>query len=382
MRKTKTYIHGMQDAQRPFVEPLQQTAENIHDLNNRFDEIIDCIIWNHDDPEKLIEMLKSKRASKPKQFRIAVVYSGKENEDLADALRKDLNNLKNTCQKMDYRSFVKQGSNIVDYRVYIGNPEKEQEEKCKVLYKAYGMRILQIHSSYIADYDPKFHFDATNRERFIEYYESIISESLERSKKAEAALKRRKERMAKSGGSIDPTATNAVLDAVIQGSENAIDFWDDKPGWMQFVIGIPSALVSIVGAFLTFVLCVPAMISEILLRNTIDNLREADFDSKFVADAQQQILEVKIVDLFRLEQSKDILCEQEGKTMEENSHAQSGAATPMSENHKNDSANRSRKVGKSPERVGKYYGIRPKDAVKFWWADTKYTLGIKSKKKR
>lgn len=381
MKKSNVYISGMQDALEPFSEQQNNTADRIHDLQDHFNEIIDCIIWNHDDPEKLIEMLKRKRAGKPKQFRIAIVYSGKENEDLADVLRKDLNNLKNTCQKMDYRSFVKQGSNIVDYRVYIGNPEKEQEEKCKVLYKAYGMRILQNHNSYIVDYDPKFHFDATNRERFIEYYESIISESLERSKKAEAALKRRKERMAKSGGSIDPTATNAVLDAVIQGSENAIDFWDDKPSWMQFAIGIPTALVSIVGTFLTFVLCVPAMISEILLRNTIDNLREADFDSKFVADAQQQILEVKIVDLFRLEQSKDILCEQDGKTMEANSHARSGAATPMSENHKIDSANKSRKVGKSPERVGKYYGIPFKDAVRFWWADTKYTVGkIKNKK--
>ena len=37
--------------------------------------------------------------------------------------------------------------------------------------------------------------------------------------------------------------------------------------------------------------------------------------------------------------------------------------------------------GAKEERVGKYYGVRPTDAIKFWWADTKSTLGIKSKKK-
>ena len=33
-------------------------------------------------------------------------------------------------------------------------------------------------------------------------------------------------------------------------------------------------------------------------------------------------------------------------------------------------------------RVGKYYGVRPKDAIQFWWADTKNALGIKTKKKQ
>ncbi len=50
-----------------------------------------------------------------------------------------------------------------------------------------------------------------------------------------------------------------------------------------------------------------------------------------------------------------------------------------------DAAANGQQANKGPvakkERVGKYYGVRPTDAVKFWWADTKDTLGIKSKKK-
>lgn len=401
MKKSNAYITGMQDALLPFSEQQNKTADSVHDFQNHLNEIIDCIIWNHDDPEKLIEILKRKRASKPKQFRIAIVYSGKENDALAEALRKDLNNQKNTCHKLDYHSFVKKGSNIVDYRVYIGNPEQVKEEKCKVLYKAYGMSILQDNSSYIVNYDPKFHFDSSNKECFIKYYESIISKSLERSKKAEKALQQRKDRMGKSGGSIDPVTTNTVLDAVMQGTENAVDYWWDKPDWMKIAFGIPTVLVSTVGTILTFVLCVPVMVSEILLRNTIENLQEADFDSKFVADAQRQILEVKIVDLFKIEQSKDNSVDQNSEELETNSNTQSSIANNETDNvgdttnspvdeHEINNANKNRTLQSqqtskvSPVkkgRVGKYYGIRPKDAVKFWWADTKYTLGIKSKKK-
>jgi len=51
-----------------------------------------------------------------------------------------------------------------------------------------------------------------------------------------------------------------------------------------------------------------------------------------------------------------------------------------------DAAANSQQANKVPgakkERVGKYYGVRTTDAIKFWWADTKYTLGIKSKKKQ
>ena len=297
MRKADIYKKGMQDALGPFSEKLNYVADTVNDTREIVDDIIDCIEWNVDNPEELVNNLKAKR-KKPKQFRISIVYRGKENEPLADALRKDLNNQNNTCEKVEYTTFTKHIGSLVDYRVYIGNPEKTKAENCQVLYKAYGMTILQWDSSYIVEYDPKHSFTEENKDKFISYYESVISKSLEKSKAAEKALKSRKKRKLLNPTGSEPKGTYAAMDALT----NSIDFWDDKPSWMTLLLGLPSMLFSLV----TMVLLIPVGIGELTLRETVENLREANFDNKFVADAQRQILEVKLVDLFKHEQIRDI----------------------------------------------------------------------------
>ena len=51
---------------------------------------------------------------------------------------------------------------------------------------------------------------------------------------------------------------------------------------------------------------IPVSISEITLRATVDNLQESNFDSKFVMDAQRQILVVKLTELFKHDQMRDV----------------------------------------------------------------------------
>lgn len=96
----------------------------------------------------------------------------------------------------------------------------------------------------------------------------------------------------------EPKGTYAVMESLT----NSIDFWDDKPAWMTFVLGFPSMLLTLIA----MVCMIPVGIGELAFRETVENLREANFDNKFVADAQRQILEVKLVDLFMREQMQDM----------------------------------------------------------------------------
>lgn len=303
MKKADAYKKGMQDAMQPFSEKINSQADALYRLREHIDvfesDIIDCIEWNIDNPADLLQMLKKKQANKTriKQFRVSVIYAGKENLAFADALRKDLNKQKNTCERVDYATFTKHVGSLVDYRIYIGNPEKTKESDGEIIYKAYGMLILRAGNSYVVEYDPHHTFSAEGKEQFISYYESIISKSLERSKAAEKALKSRKNRKLSNPDGSDPKGTYTVLDSLT----NSMDFWDNKPAWMTLTLGLPSMLITLIA----MVFMIPVGIGELAFRETVENLREANFDNKFVADAQRQILEVKLVDLFMREQMQD-----------------------------------------------------------------------------
>lgn len=296
MRKDEAFKQGMKDALDPFKENMEEVHREVKDTRELLDAIIDCIDFNSDDHEefkKLMDEIKRKM-KKPKQFRIAIIYDSKENEALADLLRKDLNNRKHSCEMIDYASFKKHAGSIVDYRVFLGNSERFRERNTKVLYKAYGMRILQLDHSFAADYDPKYKFTDENKDAFIAYYEKTIRKTLERSHKMQKAIKERKQRKQNS----DTLGTYAAMEAI----DKSTDIWEHTPALVTFVLGIPTMLLSMVALLCLF----PVGIGEVALKNTVDKLKEANFDKKFIADAQRQILEVKLVDLFLREQIEDI----------------------------------------------------------------------------
>lgn len=181
-----------------------------------------------------------------------------------------------------------------------------REENGRILYKAFGTSILQINDGFVVDYNPQFRFTEDSKERFISYYESVISKSLEKSQKAEKALSSRKERKSTNPNPSEPKLAHAALEQVEHGFNDSLDFWNDKPLWMTVAFGLPSMVVSFLTSAIAILCLIPVGISEMALRDTVDNLREADFDCKFVADAQRQILEVKLVDLIWQEQIKDL----------------------------------------------------------------------------
>lgn len=322
MNKADIYIKGMQDGMRPFEEKVNAQADKLRDvaenLGKQMDDVIDAIEWNNkfDDPEEIIKLLKEKKLNlkKLKQFKISIIYNDKENEEFAETLRKALNDQKHSCEQKEYSDFKKHVGSSVDYRIYIGNPEKVKEERKEEIYNAYGMKILAHKDDYIVVYDKKYDFTDSEKEKFILYYESVISKVLEKSKKAKKALKERKERREKNPDPGEPDMTYKVLELLEEKLESSLDFWDDKPEWMSVVLGIPHKVLLAAAMLIGGICLIPVGVGEIIFDITLDGLKEADFDGKFVGDAQKQILEVKILEIFKHKQMEDIICEGDGQS--------------------------------------------------------------------
>lgn len=309
MRKHDIYKKGMKDALDPFSQELDEIKDKVNDTSQMLDDIIDCIDWNLDNLEELVNNLKAKKNNRnsPRRFNISIIYNGKENEDLAGTIKTDLDNLKNACKILDYKRFSKDSGGLVDYRIFLGISPNIGNKESQVLYKAYGMSILQMDGSYWVDYNAKYEFEESEKERFISYYETIIDKCLKKSKAAEKALNTRKIRKSQKGDPLEPKISDTVSDNIIGVFNKGLDFWDDKPYPVTLLLGIPSMIASIFAACLSFIALVPVAISEIALRATVDGLREANFDKAFVANAQRQILEVKLSDLVIQEQLRDML---------------------------------------------------------------------------
>ena len=310
MRKSEIYKKGMKDVLEPFGKEMDDIKDRVGETSDLLDDFIDCIEWNVNDPEELVNNLKAKKNKRAKlrRFKISIIYDGKENEEFSGTLKTDLDNLKNTCKILDFKSFSKDSGGLVDYRIFLGTiPPSGGNNNSQVLFKAYGMTIIQLDGSYWVDYNAKYKFEESEKERFISYYESTITNCLKKSKNAEKALKMRKKRKSKTDDPLEPKVSNSALDAIERAANQFFEFWDDKPAPLVLVLGIPSMLSSLLVVGLSMLALIPVCISEIAFRATVEGLREASFDNTFVAKAQRQILEVKLIDLIRQEQLRDML---------------------------------------------------------------------------
>lgn len=309
MRKSEIYKKGMKDVLEPFGKEMDDIKDRVGETSDLLDDFIDCIEWNVNDPEELVNNLKAKKNKRAKlrRFKISIIYDGKENEEFSGTLKTDLDNLKNACKILDYKRFSKDSGGLVDYKIFLGISPDIGNKESQVLYKAYGMNILQMEDSYWVDYNAKYKFEESEKERFISYYESTINKCLKKSKDAEKALKLRKKRKLKNADPLEPMVTNSALNAIEKAYNQSLEFWDDKPYLLTLVLGVPSVITSLLACVFSALALVPVCISEMVLRATVEGLKEAGFDNTFVAKAQRQILEVKLIDLIRQEQLRDML---------------------------------------------------------------------------
>ena len=307
MKKVDFYKKGAQDAFRPIKEGLDERyedlTEEIAELREWTDDVIDCIEWNNKltNYEDIVNLLKVKKSKKIKKYKISIIYEDKKYLSFVENLRKNLNAQKNSCEQIGYSEFKKQARCSVDYRIYIGNPEKIKEEETKVLYKAYGMEISSKETEIVVTYNPKYVFSDLEKESFIQHYKNIISYSLERSKKAQKALKSREKRKS-DPDYCEAKSTERLVNIFENSFDNILDNIEGKPMWIQIPIMIPTFIAHVVG----LISLIPFGVGEILFRATLDGLQEFSFDLKFVEDAQKQILEVKLLEFFKNEQTKDI----------------------------------------------------------------------------
>lgn len=256
------------------------------------------IIWTGDD-KTLEELLvaNSKQIKRTKE-KIAITYSNKENAELAKSIAKDLKTyLYDTdCKKAPIEREIKS-----NWRIIVCDKNELPEEKDEeILYKYCGMILLQKERKIFVYADGGKGIKESERDKLICEYEEVIKLGLEKKEEAKKRLDQWKEDHKE-----DPV-NSKLFDKILNKMGNLVDKSFEKldklPDWLNIIIGIPTLLVElvlmVVGGFL---FALPAGISEIAFKATVEGLKSSKFSKKFVRDAQEQIVRVRMYDFFKNE---------------------------------------------------------------------------------
>ena len=215
-----------------------------------------------------------------------------------------MNKQGNSAYTTTYAKFKKELTGTSEYNIFIQDSEKLITEKTKQLFSAYGCSIYLDNHNLIVTYNGKI--DDYDREQFIKYYTMIVGSALQIGKnahKAEKALKKRK-----NTKEIELTSTmEKIMDWAENIQDNALDISDSMLKFGVFGL-LPAAITAIVGSAFSIgilLLDIPFGLSEMAMKSVINGLKNKEFDSKFVAEAQRQILEIKICEFISTEQIKN-----------------------------------------------------------------------------
>lgn len=298
---TRDYKKGMKDGLDPFAEECRRTGESVRDLGEqlgkRIDDVIDVIAMmvQGEDAERIIEELKAKKAFQLARYKIAVVHDKKEDEELADNIRKNLNAIKNDCVSVSYKQYKQTGVGMRDFVVFIGNLEKTDVGEATLLYRAFGCEIFQFGYHIIIRHNPNIWLSDEERAQFIAYYEEVLSKSFGEEGNAKKAKK----------------AVNRIKEKKVDVEKNVVlDFMEAVPEWWDAIeysrlprpiakaiktLSIPLMLGSVIAA-------VPVAFGEGIARITVEHLQINNFHSKFIGIAQQQLIQVKLNEFVRNQQ--------------------------------------------------------------------------------
>lgn len=312
----KGITEGMKIVLHPFEEEMKKMKRDRviekQDLDSFLDDIIDVIELNNKckDDKEIKEMLKNKRLKKaePKRYTVSVIYENDNDIGFAESIRQDLNNKKNACGVKNHKSFRNDPGAPVDFRLFINCDKPGNGTEADVIYKAYGMCVFLKKDGYGIIFNPDHNFSDSEKAEFIKYYEKVLSKALYQSEQAKKALLKRKKHLNTHTEGYETKFSSGILSKMEETFYNSLDFFDNK-GIIGELISIPVALIEfVIFTVSTLLFVAPLGVTEILINATVDNLKEKSFESKFVADAQKQILQVKISELFANLQMEDILC--------------------------------------------------------------------------
>lgn len=309
------YTKGMKDGAEPFKEFFDDKSESLHEEMDNINEKVDALGENFSNVFDYLEMDESQRAEfikeikaqknrnkKPAKFKINIVYSKKEDKSFADDLRKSLHDRRNTSQMQQYNDYKKKAQ-FVDYTIFIGDPDGLINDKSKEVYSEYGMKIVvNKNNDIIVCYDGKI--EDKDREQFITYYTELVKREKMKNDKLQNAINKRKKKKIYSDDELS-SQTDKMMNFASEIQDNAIDAADEILDKTNFIGFIPAVVLALAGTVATvggLLLCIPASISEIAFKSTINGLINSNFDKEFIKEAQKQILLIQLCEFISIEQ--------------------------------------------------------------------------------
>lgn len=310
------YSRGMKDGAEPFNVFFNEKAENMRQNNQNINEKIDSINESIYDIIDLIEMDDSQRADfinelksrnkkkiKPAKFNIKIISSHKSDSEFAENLRKSFHNQGNTCYINNINEFKNKPTGIADYNIFIRDVDKLIDESSTKIFSAYGSEIyVNNNRDIIATYNSKI--EDKERDAFISYYSNLaqkVESTSNQAKKASNALKKRP----KTKFFVEDEMCLKISDFATDVQDKSLETADKLLEFTGFLGLIPAFLLAIIGTISSIgilLLDIPFGISEVIVKSTINELKNSNFDKSFVGEAQRQILQIKLCEYISTEQ--------------------------------------------------------------------------------
>lgn len=309
------YAKGMKDGAEPFKGFFDDQSESLHEemdnirekvdaLGENFKNVFDYLDMDESQRAEFIKEIKAKniRNQKPAKFRINIVYSKKEDSDFANNLRKSLHDRGNSSKMQHYNDY-KGNAHLNDYTIFMEDPDGLINDKSKEVYSEYGMKIVvNKNNDIIVCYNGKI--EDKDREQFITYYTELVKRVNQENEKLQNAINKRKKKKIYSDDELS-SQTDKMMNFASEIQDNAIDAADEILDKTNFVGFIPAVILALAGTVATvggLLLCIPASISEIAFKSTINGLINSNFDKEFIKEAQKQILLIQLCEFISIEQ--------------------------------------------------------------------------------
>lgn len=305
--KIKDYEQGLVDGAKATSDAVTELGDKQREEFKRAkvfrESVVDLIrgmLSDADSKELLEKLLRDKEMQmEPARYKTTVVFCNKDDGDLANALRTDLRKAKNDCGMLKFAEFKKHGAGKTDFVIYVGNPEKaEVGNRDDLLYEAFGCRIFKSGEDLIAEYDSKVALDEEDRTAFIRYYKETLEEALP--SKDQAKIARKTKRYERQQNTRKNRGDTPLMQGIFAFVENRLDdiIMADLPKWVQ----VPAVIAYIPAVFASLIVAIPVGISEVIINTTIDEMQDNSFDGVFLAKAQRQLLQVKILEYIKNKQ--------------------------------------------------------------------------------
>lgn len=315
------YSKGMQDGAKPFEDYFnvkseetfqrhKDIEESIESLQETFDLFLDYIEMPEEDKKVFLEESLGKRKNRKKKFHkfnLKLIYQNKEDKEMVENIKSIMSKCGNGVIVERYEDYKKKTIGQADIIFFICSEVTEKNEwiKAEKIYDYYGCEIkkIKVHGceNILILYNEKFDF-ADHKDDFIHYYESQINKIKRESKETKRmkkALEKRKKLKAEKGKISKEVGkwTDSFMDRTLD--SEVMDKMEDLAEQEGLIgkIGEIGYGALVIGAFIgSVIVVIPGLLYGMIDDSLADAIMESDFKTEIVAEAQRQLLSIKVIE--------------------------------------------------------------------------------------